>query len=123
MFIRKSRYTFEFLEREGKYTLSFYDTTKYRETMLMLGTKSGRDSEKIKESGLTPLKMPHGSMAFAEADMIIECAILQHQQFDPATIRSEEVLKMFPFYLDKKDPDCHYIFFGEILNVWKKDKK
>ncbi|MDR1792148.1 MAG: flavin reductase [Bacteroidales bacterium] len=122
MFVRNTRYTFEFLEKNVNYTISFYDTAKYKDVLTMLGTKSGRNTDKIKESGFTPLQMPQGSMAFAEADMIIECSILYKDQLNPHNISSKEILNMFDFYTNEKKIDRHYVFFGEIVSVWKKEK-
>ena len=52
IYIRPDRYTFSFLEKNDYFTVSFYPES-CRDTLRMLGTKSGRDSDKIKESGLT----------------------------------------------------------------------
>ncbi len=41
--------------------------------MTILGTKSGRDTDKIEESGLTPVSLPSGAVAYTEAHTIIEC--------------------------------------------------
>ena len=114
MFIKDSRYTFEFLQKDSVYTLTFFDE-KYKDTMKMLGGKSGRDSDKIKDSGLTPLIMPSGAPSFKEASMIIECRKLISQPIETSSIKSEEVLNFY-----NEESSTHNIFFGEIIGVWKK---
>ena len=53
-FVRPSRYTYEFLEKGKYYTLSFFDSG-YRRALQLCGSKSGRDTDKIKEAELTPV--------------------------------------------------------------------
>jgi hypothetical protein len=52
--VRPSRYTYEFMEQYDTFTLGAFPE-EYRDAMLLLGTKSGRDGDKIGESGLTPI--------------------------------------------------------------------
>ena len=51
VFIRDSRFTKEFIDREGRFSLSF-PSEEYRKDMKFLGTVSGRDEDKIKEAGV-----------------------------------------------------------------------
>ena len=50
--IRPQRYTMEFVEREGYYTLSFFGD-KYRRELALCGSRSGRELDKIRECGFT----------------------------------------------------------------------
>ena len=98
--VHSKRYTYEFLEREDYYTLSFYDE-KYRPVLKnIFGTKSGRDTDKVKESGFTPLFMAHG-IAYTEAKMIIVCK----KRFAANT---------------QPQGDCHKLYMGDIVSVWVK---
>lgn len=54
-FIRPTRYTREFVERSQNFTLSFFEET-HRKALGFIGSHSGRDTDKIKETGLTPVK-------------------------------------------------------------------
>ena len=51
-YVRPTRYTYEFMEDNEYFTVAFFDK-EYREPLRILGTKSGRDGYKVKESGLT----------------------------------------------------------------------
>jgi len=50
--VRPSRYTYEFINKYDTFTLCNLPG-QYREAVNFLGTRSGRDRDKIKESGLT----------------------------------------------------------------------
>jgi len=56
IFLRPQRYTKEFVDRQDFFTLSFYPK-EYKKALGLLGSKSGRDGDKITESGLTPYFM------------------------------------------------------------------
>lgn len=51
IFVRKSRYTYEFIEKSESVTLSFL-SDEYKEAKAIFGSKSGRDIDKFKECGL-----------------------------------------------------------------------
>ena len=70
IFIRDTRYTYQFLQQHESFTLSFFNE-KYRNALRICGTMSGRNTDKVKEAGLTPMETPSGLMSFEEARMII----------------------------------------------------
>lgn len=51
LFIRKSRYTHQFMEESNSVTMSFLNQN-YKEAKQLIGTVSGKDHNKIKEAGL-----------------------------------------------------------------------
>lgn len=118
VFVRDSRYTYEFLQREDSFTLSFF-TEEYRKALGICGSKSGRDTDKVQEAGLTPLETPSGLMSFAEARMIIECKKMFVQELDYANLT--ELYKsqiMNESYTD--EPSKHQQFISEITAIWIK---
>lgn len=112
-FINPTRHTYPLMEKYETYTLSFY-TEAYRSVLEYCGSNSGRDKDKVKESGLTPVIMPSGSKAFKEAWMIIECRKLVSQSLSQESISNEEVRKE---WIGKQ---VNKMFVGEIINVWIK---
>ena len=58
-----NRYTLELIQKEQTYTLSYFPD-EYRKQVMFLGSKSGRDSEKMKEVELTGIQTPSGNMSF-----------------------------------------------------------
>lgn len=115
-YIRDSRYTYGFLQREESFTLSFF-TEQYRGALRICGTKSGRNTDKVKEAGLTPIETPSGLMSFGEARMIIECKKMLVQELDYANLTEPyKTTIMKESYT--KEPAKHQLFISEITNIW-----
>lgn len=108
--VRPSRYTFSFLEQADRYTLSFLGEA-YREALNFCGKYSGRDVDKVKQTGLTPVQ-EDGVTYFAQADTVLVCKKRYAQMFDP---------KCFPDagFAQKMygDGEYHKLYIGEIERV------
>jgi len=77
-----------------------------------MGSKSGRDGDKIAEAGLTPIASSVvAAPAFDEAELIIECRKVYRQIMDPAGFLDAEIDTNYPA------KDYHTIYFGEIVAV------
>lgn len=118
IFIRDTRYTYQFLQQEESFTLSFFDE-KYRNALRICGTRSGRDTNKIEEAGLTPLETPSGLMSFGEARMIIECKKMFVQELDYANLTEPYKTKVMEESY-KNESSKHQMFISEITNIWVK---
>ncbi len=71
-FIRPQRYTYEFAEASDYYTLSFLEPGN-RKILQFCGTRSGRDTDKVKETGLIPLSTDLGNVFFEQSRLVLEC--------------------------------------------------
>ena len=110
-FIRPQRYTFAFMENGDRYTMSFFDE-KYRDALKFCGSKSGKDYDKVKETGLTPAFTENGSVYFEEAKLVLVCKKMAKSKFDPKEFIDDTVEdKWYP------EKDFHYIYFAEIEKV------
>ena len=112
-FINPTRYTYQLMEKNDTYTLSFY-TEAYRNALQYCGSNSGKDTDKVKGAGLTPITTPLGSKAFSEAWLIIECRKLVSQSLTPEAINNNELQQK---WMGKQ---LHKMYIGEIINVWVK---
>lgn len=114
--LRGNRYTLEMILKNKIYTMAYFDE-KYREQYMLFGKKSGRDSDKMKESTLTPVTTPSGKVAYKEAKLIIECQLAETHTVNPDEVYAE---KNKTFYVDahKEVGSYHKIVFGDITNVW-----
>lgn len=110
MFIRPTRHTFEFANREPLFTLCFFEE-KYRDALNFCGAHSGRDCDKAKETGLTPFEVEPGTVAFEEARLILVCRKLYFQDLKPENFLDPEIEVNYP----KKD--YHRMFVGEVQKV------
>jgi len=110
--VKPTRRTFAFLEGYPSFTLCHFPGT-WKKKLLYLGTTSGRDLDKIAESGLTPILSSRvAAPGFAEADLILECEILYSQDYEPERARSEALQGSY------RSGSYHRIFFGEIRGVF-----
>ena len=80
-YIRPTRYTKEFIDAADRLTLSFYGP-EHKRALGVLGTKSGRDCDKVAEVGFTPLFLD-GTCAFEEAELILVCRKLYADPIKP----------------------------------------
>lgn len=108
--IRPQRYTKEFIDNSDTFSLTFLDNS-FRKTLSYLGTKSGRDEDKIKNSNLTLLHtddIPY----FGEANMTILCRKLYAQKFKPECFIAQELNeKWYP------NVDYHTLYIAEITKI------
>ena len=107
-FIRPTRYTYEFTERETGYSLCFF-SEQYRDALKLCGTVSGRDRDKIAECNLT-LRYDEGVPYFDEAETVLICRKLAAQDIDPAGF-------IDPTVEDCYNNDYHRVYVGEITRV------
>ncbi len=108
-YVRTSRYTHDFMDKEDYFTVSFYPK-ECREALGVLGSKSGRDMDKMKDSGLTP-KIIDKSMTFEEAEITLVCKKLFKQTLDTANMPEDIVKK---HYTDDAD---HDMYIGEVVDI------
>jgi flavin reductase (DIM6/NTAB) family NADH-FMN oxidoreductase RutF len=116
--IRADRHTLEMIQKEQTYTMSYFPND-CKEQMLFLGSKSGRDSEKMKEVELTSVQTSSGDMSFKEARLIIECKLTEITTPNPNDFYSKEA-KDWINEAYKEESDYRKYVFGEITHVWVK---
>lgn len=112
VFIRPQRYTKEFLDRFDNFTVSFYEESS-REALKLCGSKSGRDMDKIKAAGLTPVH-ENGTTYFEEARLVLECKKIYLDKIRPEGFLDPSIQKNYP------ENDYHLIYMGEITRVLQK---
>jgi len=110
-FVRPQRYTFQFTENEEYFTLTFFEE-KDRKILNFCGSNSGRDVNKIKETGLIPLETDLGNVYFEQARIVIECQKVYSDYIDPQGFIDQNLTNtIYP----KKD--FHKMYVGKILRV------
>lgn len=109
IFVRPQRYTFEFIEKNDYFTLSFFGGD-YKKELGVCGSKSGRDIDKIAETGLTPTPIDK-SIGFDEAKITVYMKKLAYQDMNPAGFLDPDIMKNY------KENDLHRVYIGEIIKV------
>ena len=109
--IRPQRYTREFLDSNEYFTLSFYGENKSIHSVC--GSKSGREVNKVKECGLTPI-FDNNSVYFDEARLVIVCKKMYVQQMSEDCVTDESIKQNY-------NNDYHISYIGEITDILVKE--
>ncbi len=116
-FVRDSRYTKEFLDKNGEFTVCIPYDGEPIEIVKGCGTTSGRDIDKAKEYGLQLVKgVSVASPAIKQLPLTLECKVLYVQRQDEKAIPAEILDKCYPEEGGKRD--IHTAFVGEIVNAY-----
>jgi len=109
--VRPTRHTHGFMEKFSTFTLCAFPEA-YRNAMTLIGTQSGRDGDKISESGLTPVpSLKVQAPCFEEAELVIECRKMYWDDFDPRHFLDPSIDSQYP------QKDYHRFYFGEVVEI------
>ncbi len=114
IFVRPQRHTYGFIENNEVFTLSFF-SEEYRKALTLCGTKSGRDTDKVKEAGITPYEPAQNCVSFEEARLIFKCKKLYKSLLKEDNFIDKDILPKW-----YKDGDLHYVYIAEIEQIWLK---
>jgi flavin reductase (DIM6/NTAB) family NADH-FMN oxidoreductase RutF len=116
--LRGDRYTLELIQKGLTYTMSYFPKGYKKETLL-LGSKSGRDSDKMKEVKLNIIPTPDGNISFTEARLIIECKLTQVTTPGYDDFIWQEDRNYISEEFNEANVYRKFVF-GEITHVWIK---
>ena len=116
--LRADRYTLEMIQEVKTYTMTYFPE-EFKRQMLFLGSKSGRDTNKMKEVELSSIQTLSGEISFKEARLIIECKLTQLTKPDLNDFYTQEA-KDYLNEAYKNETDYRIYAFGEITHVWVK---
>lgn len=112
IFVRPSRYTFDFLEEKELFSLNFF-TDNYRSILNFCGSNSGRDVNKMKAVTLTPVEK-NDFVFFDESRLVLLCNTLYFHDINPDHLLPLLTAKVY------KNGDFHRLYIGEILTCLQK---
>lgn len=116
VFIRPERYTHDFVEQNDRLTLTFFDEAD-KDILNFCGTKSGRDYDKVKETGLRPVATPGGNVSFEQARLTIEGRKLYKTRLTADGFIDKAALDRW--YHDQPGGGLHDVYVVEIENVFE----
>lgn len=111
-FVRPQRYTYEFMENQDMFTMSFFGGN-YKKELGVCGSKSGRDIDKVEATGFEPIFISEG-ISFEQAQTIFVCKKMAFLDINPENFVSEEIMKWY-------NDDYHRIYIGSIEKVLVKE--
>ena len=112
-FVRDSRYTMEMLNEVGEFTINVPMGGIDKKILGYCGTKSGRDTDKIADMGLTVedpevISVP----GFKELPLTLECKVIYRQRQENDKIPADLFDRYYPA------GDFHTAFYGEIVSAY-----
>jgi len=117
-FLRANRFTLEKIRETGTYTMCYFPD-QYKGDIMQFGMKSGRNTDKMAQTKLTPMMTPDGYPAYAEAKIIIECKLIAASTVSKDEFYTEEAKTFLQEGFDDAK-DWHKLVYGEITKIYIK---
>jgi flavin reductase (DIM6/NTAB) family NADH-FMN oxidoreductase RutF len=112
--VRPTRFTFNLMEESKTFAVCLF-SDNYKKELAICGSKSGRDTDKMKSCGFTLENGIRIDTPFiTEADIHYECRIVHKHPLDANMLDAKVDQRFYP----KKD--YHMVYYGEILGVYGK---
>lgn len=112
--VRKSRHTYNLLEKAGEFTVSIPLSDNMKKELAICGTKSGRDVNKLKECSL---QLGEGKIVSTPVikgcGVHFECKVLYKQPMSPNLLDESVDNNSYG------NKDYHTIYFGEIVDCYE----
>lgn len=113
-YVRPGRYTKTFMDSNDYFTVNHFDSD-YKRNLAILGSRSGRDGDKISQANLT-VNSNHDYTYFNEANMVIVCKKLY-----AAPLQQEGFIDKDLVDFNYPKRDFHTMYVGEIVKVLVKE--
>lgn len=111
VYIRPQRYTEQFIDSNDYFTVCFFPEELKQQIHGVCGSKSGRDTDKIAEAGITPV-YDENAPYFEQAKLVLVCRKMAKGKFEPAQLCDKGIAdKWYP------ENDYHNIYYGTIEKV------
>jgi hypothetical protein len=104
---------FDYIEQNDYLTLSFLGE-EHKEVHKICGSKSGRDMDKVKATGLSPLFTENGSITFEQARLTFECKKLYADLIKPGNFIDKSITDR---WYGESHGGFHKMYVVEIVNV------
>lgn len=114
VYVKPNRYTYEFMENNEYFTISFYDE-EYKKDLGILGSKSGKKKDKVSLTKLTPDFLNKG-ISFKESKLTIICKKIYFQDLEISNIDCKSISKSELDRFYKNEP-MHRMYIGEVVEI------
>lgn len=112
VYVKPIRYTYQFLEENEYFTVSFFDG-QYKKDLGILGSKSGRDGDKVALTSLHPTAL-NQAVTFEEAKITLLCKKIYFQDLD-TTKMPQTVIESY-----YENEAAHRMYIGEVVSIIEK---
>ncbi len=112
VYVRPERYTYEFMERCGYFTVSVLPEAMKSTVLAYCGTKSGRDVDKVKECGLTVEYGEGDAPYIAGAEWAVVCRKLYAQDLSAGHLADPALERFY------QGEGWHRMYIGQVVEVY-----
>lgn len=118
-YVRETRYTKQLLEENGEFTVNIPYGEFDSKILGYCGTMSGRDTDKIRDLGLTLVDSDVVQVpGIAQLPLTLECKVIYKQQQDLTKIPQAILDRFYPVLDESGFKDYHIAYYGEIVNAY-----
>lgn len=111
--VRKTRYTYDLIEREAEFTVSLPALGTYRKELAFCGSNSGKNVDKFAQTGLKPRDAQQTETPILDiAGLHFECRTLLRAPIAPELLDSC-LADVYPA------SDYHTFYFGDIVAAYR----
>lgn len=125
IYVRHGRFTHEQIESTKEFTVSvpIERTPEIAKAIVHIGTKTGKDVDKLRECALTPIDgINVKSPAIKEIPLTLECKVIYQQEQEkqniPAVIKDIYYPQDVPSDNPRSNRDYHTVYYGEIVDAY-----
>ena len=113
VYVRPERYTYEFMEKSDRFTVSLIPAGR-RDIARICGSKSGRDTDKAKECGLSVAYAADDAPYIADAEWVLVCKKLYAQDLSGANVVDGGPIERFY----GKAGNWHRMYIGRVEEAY-----
>lgn len=118
-YVRESRFTKQLLEENGEFTVNIPLEDAESRILRYCGQKSGRDTDKIQDLGLTLVESDVVSVpGIKEFPITLECKVIYRQKQDLKAVPEDILKRFYPVIGENGFRDHHIAYYGEIVNAY-----
>lgn len=118
-YVRESRFTKELLDKSFTFTVNIATKDAMSEAKRFCGTRSGRNTDKIQELGLTLIEGEKLDVpGIKEFPLTLECKILYSQQQEAEKLPEYLIERFYPNDNSLSGRDNHIAYYAQILNAY-----
>jgi len=118
-YVRETRYTKQLLEESGEFTVNIPYGDFDSKILGYCGTKSGRDTNKIQDLGLTLIDSDQVQVpGIQELPLTLECKVIYQEQQNLNRLPQEILTRFYPVMDEAGFRDYHIAYYGEIVNAY-----
>ena len=108
-YVVPTRHTYGYVNDNDYFTIQLFPEG-YKDDLQLLGSRSGRDDDKVAETKLTPVAYEHG-VTFAEASLTLVCKKLYRQPMETELVSSDVIDQYYAAQ------PAHEAYIAEIVDV------